>query len=81
MTNKRILIRNKENVKIVKKLLTDKDFNDKFQVPMEIVSEILSDSLMFHLHFDDNRLARHEELFVFNNKISLDDANFVIFEN
>lgn len=81
MTNKRILITNKKNVKIIMGLMTEEDFNLKFEVPMEIVSDILSENGLVSLYFVDGRLAEPDEIKTLKENDFSHGIDFVIFEN
>lgn len=61
MTKKKMLT-NKANVKLIKKLMTDKAFNEKFEVSMKVTCEILAEDAMLELYFNDSRMATTDEI-------------------
>ena len=69
--SKKILITNKENFKIIKKLMTKESFNEKFEVSMKVVSQILAEDGMVELYFNDSRIATTEEILDLKKKNAL----------
>jgi hypothetical protein len=61
MPSKKI-ITNKKNVKLIKKLMTDEAFNEKFKVSMKIVQEIIADEIIVNSYFEDSRMATTDEI-------------------
>jgi len=62
MTNKRKLITNKANVRLIKKLMTKEAFHAKFEVSMKVVCEILAEDAIVKLYFNDSRAATADEI-------------------
>lgn len=62
MTSKKKLLTNKENVKLIKKLMTDEAFNEKFKVSNKVFCEIIVDEAIFNLYFNDSRIATADEI-------------------
>lgn len=62
MTNKKMLITSKGDFNRLKKIVTKKCFDEKFEVSMKVVSEILAEDVMMKLYFEDSRMATTDEI-------------------
>lgn len=71
MTKKKKLLTNKENVKLIKKLMTKEAFDANFEVSMKVVCEILTENAMDNLYFNDSRMATAREILELKGKFVL----------
>lgn len=66
---KKIVITNKKNFKLIKKLMTKEEFHSKFEVPMKILTSSLADDAML-VSSIDSRLASPDDIaFIKNNRV------------
>lgn len=62
MSKLKLLITTKENYKRIRKLVDNKTFEDKFDVRMDVVSQLLADECLIRLCFVDSRMAEAEDV-------------------
>ena len=60
--NKKKMLTNKANVKLIQKLMTKEAFHAKFEVSMKVTCEILAEDAMLELYFNDSRMATTDEI-------------------
>lgn len=60
--SKKMLIKEKVHFEAIKKMTTKDEFFKKFDVSMNVVSEVLAEDAMINLYFEDSRMATTDEI-------------------
>lgn len=63
--NNKLLITNVADYRVLKMAVSEKSFNEKFVVSMEVTSLVIAEEAVTNLYFEDSRAMTAEELKAF----------------
>ena len=59
---KKMMITSKAKFELLKKMMTKEDFYSKFEVSMNVVSEVIAEDAITNAYFEDSRVPTPEEM-------------------